>query len=344
MRIAIDAMGGDFAPHQNIGGLAAAMTDFPNVTQFLLVGDPAAIEAELVTHKIKRNDPRIDIVPASQVVDMDDPSSAAVRSKKDSSISVAARLLKEERADAIVSAGHTGASVAAMVVYNRMLPGIDRPGIASVFPRPGGFFVLLDIGAHVDCKPIHLAQYGILGEAYSRMVLGVTTPKVGLLSIGGEAGKGNELTRESYATLSEMPLDFVGNVEGRDLFLGDVDVVVCDGFVGNVVLKSCEGLAKAMTGMVRESMRKSAVRRAGALLSKNAFRELKELTDHEQYGGAPLLGINGVCIIAHGSSSPRSIRNAVRVSVEMVQNGFNEYVKKTVGDIQWAETIDDEVR
>ena len=238
MRIALDVMGGDEAPEQNLDGLRLALADFAEVERFLLVGDEVRIAKDL--GHITR-DPRIEIVHATQVIAMDE-AATAVRRKRDSSIAVCARLIKEGRADAIVSAGHTGASVASTVLTNRMLSGIDRPGIASVFPSPHGPFVLLDIGANVDCKPRNLAHYAILGEAYSRLVLGVREPRVGMLSIGGEDGKGNELTKNSSKLLARMPVNFIGNVEGRDLFEGVVDVVVCDGFVGNVVLKCCEGM------------------------------------------------------------------------------------------------------
>jgi phosphate acyltransferase len=335
MKIALDVMGGDDAPSQNIAGLRLALADYPEVERFLLVGDETRIAADLGD---LATDPRIEIVHASQVVLMGEPSSTAVRKKRDSSIAVCARLIKEGRADAIVSAGHTGASVASTVITNRMLPGIDRPGIASVFPSPNGFFVLLDIGANVDCKPRNLAHYAILGEAYSRLVLGVENPRVGMLSIGGEDGKGNELTKNSSKLLTRMPVNFIGNVEGRDLFDGSVDVVVCDGFVGNVVLKCCEGMAKSISGMLKENLRKTPIRRAGALLSKRAFRELKELIDHEEYGGAPLLGINGICIIAHGSSSPKAIRNAIRVATQMIRHEFNTYIKDTIATIEWEPT------
>lgn len=335
MKIAIDVMGGDYAPQAVIEGLKLAMQDFHDVDRFLLVGDEQIIHRQLSEREIDPDQSRLEIVPASQIVGMDEPSSIALRQKKDSSITVAAGLLKDQRADAIVSAGHTGAAVASTVVKVRMLPGIDRPGIATVFPAPPGNFVLLDAGANVDCKPIHLAHYALLGEAYSHFVLGVERPTVGLLSVGEEDGKGNELIKNSTKILKQLPLNFVGNVEGHDMFNNNVDVVVCDGFVGNAVLKCCESLAKTISRLLKENLKKSPVRMAGALLSKNAFRELKELTDHEEYGGAPLLGINGSCIIAHGSSSPKAIRNAIRVSREMVRTELNQQILNKVQDIDW---------
>ncbi len=335
MNIAIDAMGGDFAPEQIIKGVACALADFPDINKVLLVGDRDRVAAKLVEHGLADTDSRIELVHASQVVEMHEASKVAIRQKKDSTISVAAGLVKAGRADAVVSAGHTGAAVASTVVLNRMLPGIDRPGIASVFPAPKGPFTIVDIGANVDCKPLHLAQYAILGEAYSQMVLRVEKPRVGILSIGGEDEKGNELTKTAHKILSRLPLNFVGNVEGKDLFANGVDVVVCDGFVGNVVLKCCEGLAKAISGILKQNLKKSPVRMAGAFLSKNAFSELKEIIDHEEYGGAPLLGINGICIIAHGSSSAKAIRNAIRVSREMIRHQYNQYVAARIAGIDW---------
>jgi glycerol-3-phosphate acyltransferase PlsX len=328
MKIAIDVMGGDNAPEVNIRGLQLAMDDFSDIESFLLVGDEAVVREELARWDIAADNARLEIVHASQVVEMTDPSAAALRKKRDSSITICAELLSGGRADAIVSAGHTGAAVAATVVKTRMLPGVDRPGIAAVFPAPKGHFVMLDVGANVDCKPVHLAQYAILGEAYSHCVLGVETPKVGLMSVGEEEGKGNELTKESAKLLKNVPVNYIGNVEGHDMFANEVDVVVCDGFVGNAVLKCCESLAKAMAGILKERLSVTPLRMAGALLSKQAFRELREMTDHEEYGGAPLLGINGVCIIAHGSSSPKSIRNAIRVAREMVKKQINERIQE----------------
>ena len=335
MKIAIDAMGGDFAPNQNINGVKLALAEIPSVDTFLLVGDTELVRGQLKTHGLSASDPRIKLVHASQVITMDDPSAAPVRTKKDSSISVSAKLLKEQKADAIVTAGHTGAAVAATVITNRMLKGIDRPGIASVFPAPKGPFVMLDIGANVDCKAIHLAQYAILGETYAEIVLHRKRPKIGVLSNGSEDKKGNDLTKESCRILQTLPINFLGNVEGADLFNNKVDVVLSDGFVGNVVLKCCESLAKAFSGMLKESLKKSPVRMAGAFLSKNAFRELKEITDHEEYGGAPLLGINGTCIIAHGNSSPKAIKNAIRVASEMIKNGYNDIIEKKIQKIDW---------
>ena len=339
MRLAIDVMGGDFAPHEIISGVKLALTDFPEIKKFLLVGDQNCVQQSLVRNNLSESNSRLRLVHASQVVKMNEPSATAVRAKRDSSITVAAKLMKNKRAEAVVSAGHTGAAVASTVVTNRMLSGIDRPGIASVFPAPRGSFIMLDIGANVDCKPIHIAQYAIMGDVYARTLFHIKKPEVGILSIGGEDEKGNELTKESYKILRSLPINFVGNVEGHDLFTNKVDVVLCDGFVGNVVLKCCESLAKAISGILRENLKKSPVRMAGAFLSKNAFKELKELTDHEEYGGAPLLGINGICIIAHGSSSAKAIRNAIRVARDMLLNNYNERISNRIAGIDWKQFL-----
>ena len=337
MKIAIDVMGGDFAPDAIIKGLKHALNDFPEIDRFFLVGNLRCIQQSLIENNLTESHRRLELVHASQVVEMNEPSATAVRAKKDSSITVAAKLVKNRKAEAIVSAGHTGAAVASTVVTNRMLPGIDRPGIASVFPAPQGAFVMLDIGANVDCKPIHLAQYAIMGEAYAQILFKLKEAKVGILSIGGEDQKGNELTKGSYKILNKLPINFIGNVEGRDLFTNKVDVVLCDGFVGNVVLKCCESLAQAISGILKDNLKKSAVRMAGALLSKNAFKELKELTDHEEYGGAPLLGVNGICIIAHGSSSAKAIRNAIRVARDMLLNNYNHHISERIAGIDWKQ-------
>jgi glycerol-3-phosphate acyltransferase PlsX len=342
MKIALDVAGGDYGFAPNLEGLRYAMDDQKDVEQFLLVGPVDEMKAALSSYDLSADDPRLEFVQASQVVEMHEPSSVALRKKRDSSITVAATLLKEGRADAMISAGHTGASVAANVVINRMLPGVERPGIAAVFPSPHGQFVMLDVGANVDATAPQLGQYAILGEAYTRMILGVEKPRVGLMSVGAEDGKGNKLTKAAGEILSQLPLNYIGNVEGHDLFGGGVDVVVCDGFVGNAVLKSCESLAKAITTILKENLQKSPVRTIGAALAKGAFAELKEMMDHEETGGAPLLGINGVCIIAHGSSSAKSIRNAFRVASDMVRKEVNRQVADKLAESRDAFAADAE--
>ncbi|MDP7741403.1 MAG: phosphate acyltransferase PlsX, partial [Lentisphaeria bacterium] len=282
MQIAVDVMGGDNAPTCNVRGVLQALTDFPQIRTFLLVGDSEIMKRELDQLQLDFDTSRLELVHASQTITMSDPSATALRQKKDSSITVAAELLKDRRADALVSAGHTGAAVAATVVKTRTLEGIERPGIAAVMPTAtGGSFMVLDVGANVDCKPIHLAQYALLGEAYSRDILRTPEPRVGVLSFGGEEQKGNDLTKNAFKLLKQMPINFIGNIEGHHLFTNDVDVIVCDGFVGNAMLKACESMARTISEILKNRLRKSPVRLAGAFLSKNAFRELKELTDHE---------------------------------------------------------------
>jgi glycerol-3-phosphate acyltransferase PlsX len=267
--------------------------------------------------------PRLELVHAEDVVEMKDPSTVALRSKKNSSITFAARLMKEGRVDGIVSAGHTGASVASSTVIVKTLPGIERPAIATVMPAIEGHFVLVDAGANTDCKPLNLAQFAIMGEVYSRLILGTDKPTVGLLSVGGEDSKGNELTKKTFKILDEMPINFVGNVEGNDVFAKKADVVVCDGFVGNVLLKASESMAMATGYWLKDVFAKNPFRKTQAILARNAFKDLKAIGNSEEYGGAPLLGLNGVCIIGHGTSSPKAVKNAVRVAAESIKKKIN---------------------
>ncbi|MCJ8330151.1 MAG: phosphate acyltransferase PlsX [Lentisphaeria bacterium] len=337
MKIAVDAMGGDFGLENPIAGVKLALEEMPDMT-IVLTGREDEIKAELVKLHIA-DDKRIEIVHASQVVDMCEPATVALRQKKDSSITIASKLLKNKEVDAIVSAGHTGACVASTVVQNRTLEGIDRPAIATVFPSNKGKFVILDVGATMDCKPINLAQFAILGEIYSKLILKVENPRVGILSVGAESGKGNELSKKAFDIIQKMPVNFVGNIEGSDMFNGNVDVVICDGFVGNVVLKSCESIAKTITSLLKEGLTKNPMRMTGALLSRKAFEELKVVTDKDQYGGAPLLGVNGTCIIGHGSSSPIAIKNAIRIAYQLVDNNVNGLISQKISEVNWDEII-----
>ena len=319
-------MGGDHAPRAVVEGVDRALTSLRGIGRLLLVGDEAQIRAEL--GRVGRaGDDRLEVVHAPEVVRMEDPPSAALRAKKHSSITVAVEQVRRGEAQAVVSAGNTGAAVAATVVRLRTLPGIERPGIATVFPSPSGPFVLLDAGANVDSKPHHLCQFAVMGDVYARRILGFEDPRIGVLSVGTEQVKGNELTKQALKLLHDVDgLNFVGNVEGNDLFARAVDVVVCDGFVGNVVLKCSEGLARGLATILKDLLRKNPLRIAGAMLSRGAFRELKELSDSAQYGGAPLLGVDGVCIIGHGSSSPFAIQNVIRVATEFVEHQVNEHI------------------
>ncbi|MGZ5503290.1 MAG: phosphate acyltransferase PlsX, partial [Chthoniobacterales bacterium] len=289
MKIALDAMGGDFGPPNLVGGAVMALREYPRIEQLFLVGDTPQIQSELKTHGC--NDRRIEIVHSTQVVEMADKPVESVRRKKDSSISRAVDLIKYGKAEAVVSAGHTGAAVASTTIKLRMLPGVERPGIASVIPTESNLFVLIDAGANVDARPMHLLQYGIMGSVYSRHVLRFENPCVGLMSIGGEDIKGSEFTREVFKMLKESSLNFRGNVEGNDLFADPVEVVVCDGFVGNVILKTCEATGDAIFKWLKHELTKNAKRIAGAYLAQSAFKTIRKKVNYEEYGGSPLLGV-----------------------------------------------------
>jgi glycerol-3-phosphate acyltransferase PlsX len=330
MKIALDAMGGDFAPASTVAGAVEALQKYSDI-QVILVGDQPRLEKELAPLKITpAQRARISFHQASQVVEMGDSAIDAVRRKKDSSISRAVELMAEGAVEAVVSAGHTGAFVAAAKVKLRTLPGIDRPGIATVMPTETNLFLLIDAGANVDSEPKHLLQFGIMGSVYSREVMGRKNPRVGLMSIGSEASKGNELTKEAYKELSRAKINFVGNVEGHDLFKRPVDVVVCDGFVGNVILKTSESLAGAIFSWLKRELKKDLVRQAGAMLAKEAFSTIRRKTNTEEYGGMPLLGVNGICIKAHGNSSPKAIKNAIRVAREAVAHKVNPHIVEEI--------------
>ncbi len=329
MKIALDAMGGDSAPASTISGALQALKKYSDI-ELILVGDQARIKKELTNQGAPSVPDRLSIHHASQVVEMSDSAIDAVRRKKDSSISRAVELLADGGADALVSAGHTGALVAAATIRLRMLPGVDRPGIAAIMPTENHFFLLLDAGANVDSDPGHLLNFGIMGSVYSREVLKFKNPRVGLMNIGSEAGKGNELTKEAYKKLAAAPINFIGNVEGHDLFASGVDVVVCDGFVGNVLLKTSESLAKAISSWLKIELKQNVVRLAGAMLAKSAFTAIRRRTNTEEYGGMPLLGVNGICIKAHGNSSPKAIKNAIRVAREAVAHKVNPLIVEAI--------------
>jgi len=332
--IAIDIMGGDNAPSAPIEGAVQALDSLSEDIKLVLVGPEELIEEELAKHG-KEDDDRIEIRHADEVIEMDDPASSPIRKKKNSSVSLAAEEVKKGNADALVSAGHTGAAVAATVYKLRTLPGIQRPGIATVFPTPESAFLLIDAGANVGCKPVHLVQYGIMGEIYMREILGVENPRIGLLNVGDEVGKGNDLTKETHDILSGLEgVNFVGNVEGSDLFNDKADVIICDGFVGNVLLKSCESLATAFGRFLKGLLKKNAPRKIGAFLSRGAFQDFKELSDYAEYGGAPLLGLNGGCIIGHGGSSAVAIRNAIRVASESVAYHLNDHIVERIEKLE----------
>jgi glycerol-3-phosphate acyltransferase PlsX len=328
MKIALDAMGGDFGPPNIVGGAVMALKEYPRIEKLFLVGDTPRIETELKQHGC--NDRRIEIVHATQVVEMSDGAVDAVRRKKDSSVSRAVDLVKKGDASAIVSAGHTGAAVAATTIKLRTLPGVDRPGIAAVIPSETNIFVLIDAGANSDPRPDHLVQYAIMGSVYSRHVLGYPKPTVGLMSIGDEDMKGSDLTKEVFKMLKQSGLNFRGNIEGHDLFADPVEVVVCDGFVGNVILKTCESIGDAIFKWLKHELMKSKTRMAGAYLARNAFLTIKKKVNYEEYGGMPLLGVNGICIIAHGASTPLAIKNALRVAAESIEHQVNPHIVEEV--------------
>ena len=328
MKIALDAMGGDFGPPNLVAGAALALREYPRISKLFLVGDTAQIEVEL--RKLGCNDSRIEIVHSTQVVDMSDRAWSAVRRKKDSSVSRAVDLVKRGQANAIVSAGHTGAAVAASMIKLRTLPGIYRPGIAAVLPTETNVFVLMDAGANIDARPEHLLQYAFMGSVYSSHVLGYKNPTVGLISLGEEDVKGNEMTKEVFKMLKKSSLNFVGNIEGRHLFEDPVEVVVCDGFVGNVILKTCESISVAIFQWLKHELSRTPMRKLGAFLARESFRTIKDKTNYEEYGGSPLLGVNGICIIAHGSSTPLAIKNALRVAAESIEHQVNPHIIEEV--------------
>lgn len=327
MKIAIDAMGGDNAPQAVVSGVVQAARENPSGPNLILVGDEAIIKKEL-SRLNSLNLPNISIVHASENIEMDETPVLALRRKKDSSILKCVSLVKEGAASAFFSAGNTGAAVAATKIKWRSLPGVERPAIAIVMPSPYGVFVILDVGATPDCKPIHLLQFAVMGVVYARYILNIKNPKVGLLSLGEEETKGTELTKDVFKLLQNIgqKINFIGNIEGNDLFTDKVDVIVCDGFMGNVILKVCESLTSAIQHIIKEEIMKSFWAKMGAVLMKPSFKRIGKKVHYEETGGAPLLGVNGTCIIGHGRSSPKAVRNAVRVAEYMVKQDLNNHI------------------
>jgi phosphate acyltransferase len=324
MRIAVDAMGGDFAPEEIVAGAVEAAANLPGLRQVFLVGDQTAIKRELA--KCGKVPEQVAIRHASEAVGMEEAPALAVRRKKDNSISRSLDMVKDGEADAAVSAGNTGAMVVAATLKLRTLAGVERPAIATVLPTQGRPIVLIDAGANTDCTPHMLLQFAAMGSVYSREILGQARPVVGLMSIGGEDTKGNEITKEAFRLLSASTLNFRGNVEGHDLFRGETDVVVCDGFVGNIVLKTSESVAHAIGHWLKQELQANWGRKLAAGLLRGAWRAMKQRMDPELYGGAPLLGVNGVCIITHGASSRRAIFHAIRVAGESMGHHLNEHI------------------
>ncbi len=322
--IAVDAMGADKAPKPEIEGALQAARQLG--VKVLLVGREEVIRAELDRHP--HSGLPIEIVHAREQITMDDKAAQAVRAKRDSSIHVGLRLVREGRAAGFVTAGNTGAAMAAAKMILGVLPGVHRPALAAVFPNAvGTASIMLDVGANVDCTPENLEQFAVMGEIYFRSMFGARRPRVGLLSIGEEETKGNELTRASFQLLKKLSLNFVGNVEGRDLYGGQVDVIVCDGFVGNVALKISEGVVNLVRFVLKESLRATITRQVGYLLSRSAFADFKKRLDYSESGGAPLLGLKGVCIVSHGSSNANAIKNAIRVASEVAKGDINRHIE-----------------
>ena len=325
LTIAVDAMGGDHAPKAEVDGSIRAAKALG--VKIILVGKPDVLRAELAQHGDWQALP-IEILHASERVTMEDSAAKAVRSKRDSSIRVASRLVRDGLAHGVVSAGNTGAVMATAKMVQGMVPGVDRPALASAFPTLKGTpVVVVDVGANVDCSARMLAQFAVMGDIYSRVAFRKPKPRVGLLSIGEEEHKGNELTRAATPLLKALPLHFVGNVEGGDIFTGDLDVIVCDGFVGNVALKVGEGLVDMIYQMLRESLEATITRKIGYVLSRTAFQDFKKRLDYSEHGGAPLLGVKGVCIITHGRSNANAIKNAIRVAKELAGGKINERIE-----------------
>ena len=332
--IALDAMGSDRRPKPEIEGAIQAARHYD--VRVLLVGPEAILRAELERHPNAGGLP-IEVVHASEVITMEDKAVQAVRAKRDSSIRVGLRLVRDRRAAGFVTAGNTGAAMATAKMVLGAIPGVDRPALAAVFPTvQGKAAALLDVGANVDCTPQNLEQFAVMGEIYYRAMFGTQHPRVGLLSIGEEESKGNNLTKEAMQLLKRLRLNFIGNVEGRDLYNGEVDVIVADGFVGNVALKISEGVASLVRYTLKESLKATITRQVGYMLSRSAFADFKKRLDHTEYGGAPLLGVKGVCLITHGSSNANAIKNAIRVAAEFAGHQINGEIEKELAAISPA--------
>jgi phosphate acyltransferase len=329
MKIALDAMGGDYAPAVTIEGAIETVNSYEDI-DVILVGDESALIRELDSKRFPPN--RITIKHASQVVRMDESTTSAIRRKKDSSIRRGIELVKSSEADGFVSAGHSGVVMATALLVLGVSDVVDRPAIAAIMPTLKSPFVLIDAGANLHCKPENLLQFALMGSTYCRFILGRETPKVALVSTGEEDTKGNELTKETFKLLKETDLNFIGNVDGKDIFTGEADVIVCDGFTGNVILKTSEGLADAIIRMLKREVAALTTGRIGYLLLKPALRNFKKKTDYDEYGGAPLLGIQGTCIISHGRSTAKAVKNAVRVASDFAQKRVFEIISSAIVD------------
>lgn len=329
MPIAVDAMGGDYAPQCAVEGAFRAATE--DGASVILVGDRARVEPEL--KRLGDHGGRIEVVHADEVVGMDEPAITPIRKKRRSSIRLAAELVKDGRAQALVTAGNTGAAMISAKMVIGTVAGVDRPALAAVLPNQKGRTVLLDVGANVDVKPVHLREFAVMGHFYAQEVIGTPSPKIGLMSIGEEEGKGTDLTREVFKVLKTTGLNFVGNVEGGDVFNGSVDVIVCDGFVGNVVLKSAEALAEFILKMLRSEIEATPRAKMGYLMAKPAFDRFRQRTDYSEYGAAPLLGINGGCFIGHGRSNARAMQNAIRRAEEFSTAQLDAKIRDKIAEL-----------
>jgi glycerol-3-phosphate acyltransferase PlsX len=331
--IALDAMGGDNAPRAEVEGAVLAARELD--VRVVLVGIEATVRQELARHRAKGLP--IDVANATEVIAMTDSPSQAFRRKKDSSVHVAARLVRDGKADGLVSAGNTGAVMTTVRFILGTLAAVDRPALAAPFPTSKGTVtVIIDVGANVDSKPEQMEQFAVMGEIYYRAIFGTKRPRVALLSIGEEEMKGNELTREAANLLKQTTLNFTGNVEGRDVFNGDVDVIVCDGFIGNVALKISEGVVLHITGLLKTALTSSLSAKAGYVLARKAFKEFRKKIDYSEYGGAPLLGVRGTAVIGHGSSNPNAIKNAIRVAAELCRSRVNEKIDRELAAVALA--------
>jgi glycerol-3-phosphate acyltransferase PlsX len=339
-KVVVDAMGSDRAPHPEIDGAFAAARDLG--VGVVLVGQREVVEKELRRCGWRRDgDKGVDFVEAPEFIGMGEAVATAVRRKRKSSMRVGARLVADGHADGFVSAGNTGAAMATAKMVIGMLPGVDRPALAALLPTKSGRpTMLLDVGANSECKAHHLAQFAIMGDAYSRSVLGTERPGVGLMSIGEEEAKGNDLTKEAFPLMRDLQsLNFVGNVEGRDVFSGEVDVIVTDGFTGNVILKLSEGLQDAVISLIKRELSASVITKTGAVLARPAFQNLKKRLDYAEYGGAPLLGVRRIVVVGHGSSNARAIRNAIRNVKEFSEHGAQERIERGIAETNAREAV-----
>ena len=327
VKIALDAMGGDASPSVEIEGALAACAEFD--LELILVGDEKKISNELERRRAIRKN--ISIFHTDQVVTMEDAPSMVIRKKRNSSIWKATELVRDKKASAVVSAGNTGAVMAAALFILNPLKGIDRPAIAAIFPTLKNPVIIIDVGANVDCKPKHLFQFAVMGDVYARRIFGIEKPRIGLLSNGEEDTKGNDLTKETFKWMKNGLSGFIGNVEGKEIFKGDTDVIVCDGFVGNVLLKTSEGLSDAMFKLLRSEIgRSSPFGKLGYSLMKETLLRFKKRVDYSEYGGAPLLGVNGITVICHGSSTPKAIKNALGRAKNLVEQEVNNYIQEEI--------------